>query len=134
MFQATLDYHSNGQNSVVEITQEAITGDTIQSLKTFDPWGVPYASSSNAPSPLEPSWQGRERDETGLSYFRARYYDAGGVTDSTSLIGHFISRDPAGFSAGINVYAFGGNDPLNMADPSGMTATVQGCQVGSVRP
>ena len=56
-----------------------------------------------------------------MSYFRARYYDSGNINDSIPLVGRFLSRDPMGLAAGINVYAFGGNDPINMADPSGKT-------------
>lgn len=123
-FQATLDYHADGANSVVAISQEGTGGsaDTTQSIKMYGPWGTPYASGGTAPSAVEPAWQGRERDETGLSYFRARYYDPGSVTDSVSMVGHFISRDPAGFDAGVNAYGAFANDPVNLGDPSGMTA------------
>jgi len=60
-------------------------------------------------------YTGREPDlSTGLTYYRARYYDAS--------LGRFISRDPMGMSAGINVYAYVDNNPTNFTDPSGMLA------------
>jgi RHS repeat-associated protein len=58
-------------------------------------------------------YTGREQDsETGLDYYRARYYDAG--------VGRFISEDPIGFAAGdSNIYRYVGNSPVNATDPSG---------------
>jgi RHS repeat-associated protein len=125
VFQATFDYHANGLGSVAAISQETSGGDVPQIVRVFEPWGMTMSTvgtaAAQAAAIADPNWQGRERDETGLSNFRARYYDAGGVNGSP-LIGRFISRDPAGFAAGISLYAFGGNDPINNADPSGMTA------------
>jgi RHS repeat-associated protein len=43
------------------------------------------------------NYTGREWDkETGLYYYRARYYDP--------MEGRFISKDPIGFKGGINIY------------------------------
>ncbi|MBY0577470.1 MAG: RHS repeat-associated core domain-containing protein, partial [Burkholderiales bacterium] len=56
-------------------------------------------------------YTGRELDSTGLYYYRARYYDPS--------IGRFLSEDPLGFAAGINFYAYVGNNPVNANDPSG---------------
>lgn len=50
--------------------------------------------------------------ETGLYYFRARYYNA--------AIGRFLSPDPVGYFDGPNVYVYVGNDPLNFIDPTGL--------------
>lgn len=33
---------------------------------------------------------------------------------------HFLQTDPVGYSAGLNLYWYVGNDPLNAADPSGL--------------
>jgi RHS repeat-associated protein len=59
---------------------------------------------------------GREFDgETGLYYYRARYFDAN--------VGRFIGQDPISFSAGdSNLYRYVGNSPLMATDPSGMTS------------
>ena len=50
--------------------------------------------------------------ETGLYYYRARYYDP-----ATS---RFLSEDPIGFGRGqTNFYDYVANDPTNLIDPTG---------------
>jgi hypothetical protein len=46
-----------------------------------------------------------------LYYHRARYYDP--------QARRFISEDPIGLDGGINLYAYVGNNPLNLTDPDG---------------
>ena len=60
------------------------------------------------------SYTGRELDgETGLYYYRARYYDA--------AVGTFVSEDPKGFGANDpNFYRYVGNYPTDAADPTGL--------------
>jgi RHS repeat-associated protein len=75
---------------------------------TYDAFG-----NSSGSSFTRYDYTGRERDPgTGLMYYRARSYDA--------QLGRFISEDPAGLVAGINAYAYVGNDPTQWADPSGL--------------
>lgn len=59
-------------------------------------------------------YTGRELDaETGLYYYRARYYDP--------MVGRFVSEDPIGFGAGDpNLYRYVGNNATNFTDPSGL--------------
>lgn len=61
---------------------------------------------------------GREYDEdTGLYYYRARYYDP--------ELGRFISPDPIGFEAeDSNLYRYVGNAPVNATDPSGLITAI----------
>jgi RHS repeat-associated protein len=62
---------------------------------------------------------GRDFDkETGLYYYRERYYDP--------MEGRFISKDPIGFQGGINLYAYALNNVINNTDPDG--TDVQLCQ------
>jgi RHS repeat-associated protein len=77
----------------------------------YDSFGrvVSQTGSSN----FRYGYTGRDLDsETGLDYYRARYYDA--------AVGRFISEDPIGFAAGdTNIYRYVGNSPTNYNDPSG---------------
>ncbi len=58
------------------------------------------------------AFTGREWDpETGLYYYRARYYDP--------KAGRFISEDPIGFEGGVNFLSYVGNNPTKWRDPSG---------------
>ncbi len=59
-------------------------------------------------------YTGRKLDtETGLMYYRARYYDPS--------LGRFVQRDPIGYSAGdSNLYRYVGNSPTRFIDPYGL--------------
>jgi RHS repeat-associated protein len=78
-----------------------------------------YDSFGNTLSQLDPTvkfrfgYTGRESDpETGLYYYRARYFDAN--------VGRFISTDPIGFEAGdSNLYRYVNNSSTMYTDPSG---------------
>ena len=79
----------------------------------YDPYGV--SSASGAANGSTYQFAGRENDGTGLYFNRARYYNPGW--------GRFISEDPIGLRGGINVYAYAGNNPVSLTDPSGLSAT-----------
>jgi RHS repeat-associated protein len=76
--------------------------DAFGSIQSGNTLSQPYA------------FTGREYDaETGLYYYRARYYDP--------QVGRFISRDPLGFGGGdVNVYAYVKNRPTVLRDPLGL--------------
>jgi len=86
---------------------------TLQTQYTFAPLGnttVTGASTTNSFA-----YTGRELDATGLYFYRARYYNP--------TVQRFISEDPIGFSGGdVNLYAYTGNSPTNLRDPSGKIA------------
>jgi RHS repeat-associated protein len=81
---------------------------------------VPLAA---IPSPVSASWlgagyrnkafTGREWDpETGLYYYRARYYDP--------VVGRCVSEDPIRWLGGINLHRYAGSNPGNFVDPTGL--------------
>jgi RHS repeat-associated protein len=83
----------------------------------YDSFGH-VVSQTDASVEFRYGYTGREFDqETGLDYYRARYYD--------SAVGRFISEDPLGFGAGdTNIYRYVGNSPTNWRDPSGLKVTI----------
>jgi RHS repeat-associated protein len=61
--------------------------------------------------------------ETGLTHNRARAY--------SPRLGRFLQTDPSGIQGGLNLYAYAGGDPINFADPSGLSAAELGYGGGS---
>lgn len=83
---------------------------TATASYSYDTFGNGFSSSLT-----RFGYTGREHDgETGLLYYRARWYDPGQ--------GRFVSEDPIGFAGGDNFYGYVGNNPLNATDPSGLQA------------
>ena len=99
-------YHQDGLGSVVALTNP---DGSAAALARYDAWGSTVVRLLTIPLY---GYTGREPDETGLIYYRARYYDP--------TIGRFTQRDPMGLAAGINGYAYVNNSPVNFADPLGL--------------
>ena len=70
--------------------------------------------SQSDPNFIQPyTFTSREFDpETGLYFYRARYYDPS--------IGRFVSEDLLRFLAGDNLYRYVGNNPVKNFDPYGL--------------
>jgi RHS repeat-associated protein len=110
-------YHQDGLGSVVEFSN----GDgTLSATAQYDAWGVRLAALIGS-LPVY-GYTGREPDETGLVYYRARYYDP--------ALGRFTQRDPIGLAGGLNQYAYVGNNPINFTDPTGLSAAPTGSAFG----
>ncbi|MEE3717618.1 RHS repeat-associated core domain-containing protein [Tumidithrix elongata RA019] len=85
---------------------------------------IKYDSFGNVTAQSAPTvksrfgFTGREFDsETGLYYYRSRYYD--------SAVGRFISEDRIGFAGGdANLYRYVGNSATNGTDPFGLQTYV----------
>ncbi|MBI2797500.1 MAG: hypothetical protein HYX65_12435 [Gemmatimonadetes bacterium] len=107
-------YHYDEPGSVIALT----TGDgTTVSTYEYDPWGQTVGGVENWEQPFQ--FTAREFDrETGLYYYRARYYDP--------HRGRFLSEDPIGLVGGINLYAYVENDPANSTDPTGLETCPEG--------
>jgi RHS repeat-associated protein len=92
-------------------------GGVVLNHVSYDSYGR-VVSQTNPSVEFRFGYTGREQDsETGLDYYRARYYDAG--------VGRFISEDPIGFNGGdANLYRYVFNSPVNAIDPSGLNGEV----------
>ena len=105
---ATSYYHSDGLGSVTSLSNSA---GALAQTYTFDSFGKQTGSSGSLTNPFQ--YTGREFDtETGLYFYRARYYDP--------QSGRFLSEDPIDFRGGINFYSYVKNNSPNLIDPRGL--------------
>jgi RHS repeat-associated protein len=104
---ATSFYHADGLGSITSLSNAS--GSVVQTY-AFDSFGNQTGSSGSLTNSLR--YTGREFDsETGLYYYRARYFDPSA--------GRFLSEDRLGFQGGANFYRYARNSPLIWTDPSG---------------
>ena len=119
----TYFYHTGALGSITAVSDT--TGTMVQE-NIYDAFGNLQAGNNVS----QYAFTGREYDaETGLYYYRARYYDP--------ELGRFISKDPIGLRDKINIYAYAvdggkpfsfdtnpysyaGENPVNLRDPLGL--------------
>jgi RHS repeat-associated protein len=114
----TIWYHADHLGSIRQATN--LAGQVVNEYS--------YGSYGQVTSEVEQTrtrfrFTGREFDsETGLYFFRARYYDP--------ITGRFIAKDPLGLVGGEpNLYVYASNNPIAITDPSGLS-TVDSIQGG----
>jgi RHS repeat-associated protein len=96
------------------VAQRLSSTGTVVSTDVYDAYG----KRSSPTAQTDPFGYGGQYGyytdtETGLHYLTNRYYDANA--------GRFLTRDPAGYDGGINLYGYVGNNPANGADPLGLS-------------
>jgi RHS repeat-associated protein len=112
-------YQQDGLSSVTSLSNSI---GVLATTYVYDSFGNLAASAGATGNPFQ--YTGRDYDpETGLRYYRARYYDPAN--------GRFLSEDPIGFGAGMNFYSYAGNRPTNFSDPSGLCPPNKSCGVKS---
>jgi len=115
-------YHQNALWSVVAVSDDTASvveryaydaygfvsiTDGAGSPVPSNAWGTPHSAVENPYL-----FTGRRLDEeSGLYYYRARYYD--------SEKGRFLQRDPLGYVDGLNLYIYARSNPIVNIDPSG---------------
>jgi RHS repeat-associated protein len=109
---STTDYYqADGLGSVTSLSNSS--GASAQTY-AYDSFGNLTASSGSLTNRYR--YTGRDFDtETGLYYYRARYYDP------TSA--RFLSEDLIHFRGAMNFYPYVHNNPTAMSDPKGLEAS-----------
>jgi RHS repeat-associated protein len=105
-------FHTNHQGSVIAMSGSGAA--LAEGPYTYDPYGNCFSGGNPCGSAGEPyRFTGRRLDpETGLYYYRARYYDP--------QKGRFLQTDPVGYAADLNLYTYVGSDPIDKTDPTGV--------------
>jgi RHS repeat-associated protein len=103
-------YHADGLGSVTSLSTSA---GALANTYTYDSFGNLTASTGSLTNRFQ--YTSREFDpETGVYYYRARYYDPN--------VGRFVSEDPIGFGGGSDFYVYVRNSPVYLSDPFGLDA------------
>jgi RHS repeat-associated protein len=106
-------YQADGLGSLSSLSN---TSGALANTYTYDSFGNLTGSTGSLTNSFR--YTGREFDtETGLYYYRARYYDPSA--------GRFLSEDPIRYAGGSpNFYHYVFNGPLNLIDPTGLATVV----------
>lgn len=102
-------FHANHQGSVVATTNGS---GAVTSTYKYSPFG-----ESSSMSGTSHGYTGQRFDpETGLYYYKMRQY--------SPRFGRFLQADPIGYAAGMNLYAYVSNNPLNLVDSIGLMGAI----------
>lgn len=111
----TLYYVTDALHNTVALLKSDGSSPVVYSQFRYGPFGDSLGVTGNDVNAGHLRYKGAFYDgHTGLYQMGIRYYDP--------EVGRFLSEDPLGLSAGINVYTFADNDPVNGYDPTGTCA------------
>ena len=118
------NYLTNQSGSVTGLTKD---GQAVAST-SYNLYGASKASTDTTGNPF--AYNGEARDDTGLDYLRARYYDSQGGTFLTEDSYPGEDTDPLSQ----NRYSYVQNNPVNYTDPSGHRMVWMGGEGEPSRP
>jgi RHS repeat-associated protein len=120
-------YAGSGNNTLLTDVLGSVIAQTndqqgIQNFYAYTPYGEVQPLGPDDNNPIQ--YTARENDQTGLYYYRARYYDP--------VLKRFISEDPIGLGGGLNPYAYVGGNPISYTDPTGENPLAVAAGIGAV--
>ncbi len=106
------------ENALGSTLQMLNSGDLIADRFEYDAYGITYTFQQNRFTPYKFAGKhGYYSDsDSGMNLLGHRYY--------LPLLGRFLTQDPIGHGAGLNLYQYVGNNPLVKTDPNGTDAVV----------
>ena len=97
--------HADERGSIVAVSNSS---GAMLNINKYDEFGTPGASNSGRFQYTGQAWL----SEIGVQYSKARIY--------APHLGRFLQTDPIEYAGGVNLYAYVGNDPVNLTDPLGL--------------
>jgi RHS repeat-associated protein len=99
------------QGSVRQVWSGLASGAELENQYEYDPYGNLMQSDVGAPDEIQ--YEGYfVHPTTGLYFAEHRVYNP--------KYGRWLSRDPIGIAGGMNLYAYAGDNPTTLVDPSGL--------------
>ncbi|MFN7207358.1 MAG: RHS repeat-associated core domain-containing protein, partial [Burkholderiales bacterium] len=114
-------YLTDALGSVIAQTQD---NQSTLAGYSYSPYGQTQSTGNTEGDSVQ--YTGRENDNNGLYYYRARYYDP--------VLKRFLSEDPIGLAGGsLSFYSYVNGNPVSYTDPEGLAKSNPGARSGGGR-